>query len=102
MTKKLVEYEVDQETIQIEVEVGDAAERKALAEDKEKRNFKDVLKALTPIAETIMEKINDLKTKPQSVTIELFVGFSGKNQLVLFSAGAEANCKVTLHWERND
>lgn len=64
------------------------------------KTFEAVLESIHPISNAIFEKIKNLGSKPNEVTVEFGVKVTISGNLVVASASGEGNFKVSLKWEK--
>ena len=104
--KRLIEYPLkDGSSIVVEVDepVEGGVERVARPGEmieKAKQNFETVLEMIKPTAAAIITTLRDLSESPDEIGVEFGIKLSAASGVVLASAGAEANYKVTLKWIR--
>lgn len=65
------------------------------------KEFEEVLSEVEPAINALYDRINGLKSKPKSVSVEFGLKFVGKGGAFIASAGMEAQFKITVTWEEN-
>jgi hypothetical protein len=106
MSKKLVEYKLDQGgSILIEVEemesekVRTPVSRSSGVPEEATKEFEKALDDIRPVADIIIQKLNNLSSKPDSVGVEFGIKMNAQTGAIIAATGVEANFKVTLSWK---
>ena len=107
--KQLEEFELDGDSIFIEVE--DLAPKKGGRvyrerkqgedEDGKSRRFVDAVERVKPAAEAVLRTFQTMQT-PDEIGLEFGVKFNAKAGAILASIDSEATFKVSLKWTRKD
>lgn len=109
--KQLVQFtlEDDKGTILVEVdapEQGGTTKRVSTKSAKTVKmatqSFETALDKVKPTANAVVSKLRDLTIEPDELGVEFGLKFSAESDLILASAGVEANFKVTLTWKKNE
>lgn len=106
IVKRLIEYPLkDGSSVMVEVDEPaeggvERAARPGEMIEKAKQDFETVLERIKPIAAAVITALRDLSESPNEIGVEFGVKLSVAAGVVLASAGAEANYKVTLKWVR--
>lgn len=58
--------------------------------------FEQALSEIRPVAETIINHLQGLRNQPDEVSVEFSFKLNGKANIIIASADAEGNFKVTL------
>lgn len=104
MVKQYIKYEINGESVYVE-----AASIPSEIDDEishgddgliEGGKFETALNGLKPIANAVMETLNDLNN-PSEISLEMGVKFGAKTGVILASADTEATMKITLKWHKN-
>ncbi|MCS7221284.1 MAG: CU044_2847 family protein [Anaerolineae bacterium] len=64
------------------------------------QTFEATLERLRPVADAIIARLRGLADPPDEVQVEFGVALSAEAGVVITSASAEANYRVTLTWRR--
>ena len=106
MTKKLVEYKLDQGgAILIEVEeteserVRTPVSRPLGVPEEATKEFEKALDDIRPVADIIVQKLKNLGSKPDSIGVEFGIKMNAQAGAFIAATGVEANFKVTLSWK---
>jgi Trypsin-co-occurring domain 1 len=62
-------------------------------------SFDESLKAIEPLAKTIVARLSQLS--PDKCSVEFAIKLGGKTDFVVASGEAEANFKITMTWSRD-
>jgi hypothetical protein len=68
--------------------------------DKIKKKLNEMLSNLTDFCESILQSITNIKTQPNSTTIEFGLSFSAEGNLYVVKAAGEASIKITMNWDQ--
>lgn len=105
MGKQYIRYEIDDETVYVETESISAGIDDEIAHDAdgfiEGGKFETALKGLKPVANMVMETLNDLNN-PSEISLEMGIKLSAGTGVIIASADSEATMKVTLKWHKHD
>jgi hypothetical protein len=108
VTKRLVEYKLDQgEAIFIEVEETESERSRTPVSrgiesgvpEKATKEFDQALDAIKPVADSIVQKLKSLSSKPDSIGVEFGVKMNAQAGAFIAATSVEANFKVTLSWK---
>jgi hypothetical protein len=107
VTKKVVEYKLEQggavliEVEETELEKGRVpVSIKSGVPEEATKEFEKALDDIRPVADTIVQKLKDLGSKPDNIGIEFGIKMSAQAGAIIAATGMEANFKVTLSWKR--
>ncbi|MCC4765123.1 hypothetical protein FXW07_00280 [Methanosarcina sp. DH1] len=107
MTKKVVEYKLEQGgVVLIEVEETDIEKgripvsREPGVPEKATKEFDKALDEVRPVADTIIQKLKNLDSKPDNIEIEFGIKMSAEAGALIAATGIEANFRITLSWKR--
>jgi len=64
------------------------------------QTFEDALESIKPAASAIVAKLRNLSDPPDEMEVEFGLKMTAAAGAVVAAAGAEANYKVTLKWQR--
>ena len=103
--KQLIEFETDNDPIFVEVDISDHrnGEKKCgrtSREAKSEKKFQNALSVVKPVAESIVEKFNNLSITPEEIGVEFGIKMNAKAGAIIATSGIEANFKVTLKWKQ--
>lgn len=103
MGKKYIKYEINGEAVYVEAESISSEIDDEISQDGdgliEGGKFETAVKGLKPIANAVMETLNDLNN-PSEISLEMGIKFGAKTGVILASADTEATMKVTLKWHK--
>jgi len=101
--KQYIKYEINGESVYVEAESISSEMDDEISHDDagliEGGKFETALKGLKPIANAVMETLNDLNN-PSEISLEMGIKFGAKTGVILASADTEATMKVTLKWQK--
>lgn len=107
VTKKVVEYKLEQggavliEVEETELEKGRVpVSIKPEVPEQATKEFEKALDDIRPVADTIVQKLKDLGSKPDNIGIEFGIKMSAQAGAIIAATGMEANFKITLSWTR--
>lgn len=103
MSKQYIKYEINGEPIFVEAQSIPSEIDNDIKCDGdgliEGGKFETALRGLKPIANAVMETLNDLNN-PSEISLEMGVKFGAKTGVILASADTEATMKITLKWHK--
>lgn len=106
VTKKVVEYKLEQGgVVLIEVEETEyergrtPVSRKPGMPEEATKDFEKALNDIRPVADTIVQKLKDLSSKPDNIGVEFGIKMNAQAGAFIAATGIEANFKVTLSWK---
>lgn len=106
--KRLIEFPLeDGSTILVEVDEPESAGGTARVSRGDKtvakanQTFESALDKIKPTANAVISKLRDLIEQPDEICVEFGLKFNAKSDIILASAGIEANFKVTLKWQKD-
>ena len=106
--KRLAEFPLDEGgSVLVEVDEppggpvtrGLRKDRSALVEQAD-QTFEDATAAVTPAAQSLIDRLRSIKDPPDEVAIEFGVQLSAQTGAFIASVAAEANFKVSMTWRR--
>ncbi len=68
-------------------------------EDKVARKFSDYLPSVQSIASSIIDTLQALPHKPETIAVEFGLKISGEAGIILTKGSTEANLKLSLTWK---
>lgn len=71
-------------------------------QEKVAKTFDDALDTTKEAAESLIEKLSELKNFPQEIEVEFGIKLTAGLDAIISSTGAEANFKVTLKWKNEN
>ncbi len=101
--KKLVEFELDGQSVYVETEISEqqGIELVSLGKEDEPEkatdSFEKVVSRIKPAAELVLNSFKEMNT-PDEIVLEFGLNFKAKTGVVFASADSEATFKVSLKW----
>ena len=67
-----------------------------------KYKFNEAIKVITPIANSVIDKIKNIKNKPSEIKISFGLKFNANAGVILASVSSEANLSIEIKWDRSN
>jgi hypothetical protein len=108
VAKRIVEFDLenDKGTVLVEVNepepAGGAARvgRMDNAVNKAHETLEKSLGKIKPIAEAMLNQLESITQKPDTMTVEFGINFGVKGDLMIASSSVNTHCKITLAWRK--
>ncbi|RKZ83715.1 MAG: hypothetical protein DRR19_18725 [Candidatus Parabeggiatoa sp. nov. 1] len=106
MTKRIVEFDLEDDKGSVLVEVnepeplGGAAKvgRVDNAVNKAHETLEKTLGRIKPVAEAMLTQLKNISQQPDTMTVEFGAKFGIKGDMMIASSNADTNYKITLSW----
>ncbi len=101
---RLIEFKTDSGIVLIESATGEKPGRTTRALGVEKKigkKLSDLIEVIQPMTETIIESIDRLDKKPDSISAEFGLSISGEGNIFVVKAAGEASLRVTFTWGKS-
>jgi hypothetical protein len=98
---KLVKINTEMGTILVESAVSESTgkiEQAGGINDKVTKKFDELMKVIHPITETIVNSVDHLGKRPQSLSAEFGLSITAEGNIFVVKASGEASLKVTFNW----
>jgi hypothetical protein len=85
-----------------ETGIGEREENVSLVDGivKSKKSIEEVIDALQPLMQGIVERFNSLELKPDEINLEFSLKISASGKLMVVEATAESLFKIGLKWKK--
>ncbi len=108
--KQIVEFDLENDKGTVLVEVNEpepdgGATRVGRGEhmvNKAHETLERSLSRIKPVAEAMLDQLQDLSKKPDTMTVEFGINFGLKGDVMVASSSADTNYKITLSWSKVD
>lgn len=98
---KLIQLKTDSESLLIESTISEKTgkfEQAGGIEQKIGTKLSDLLKVIHPLTDSIVNSVNDISKKPDSISAEFGLSITAEGNIFVAKATGEASLKITFTW----